>query len=46
MRFFKQPILISLLLFAAVTYVPSSHMVSYNATASDTCTENASTNVQ
>lgn len=30
MRFFKHPILISLVLFAAVAYAPASHLVAYD----------------
>jgi hypothetical protein len=41
MRYLKQPILISLLLFAAVAYMPSSHMVADHAAYSEPCTMSA-----
>jgi hypothetical protein len=40
MHYFKQSILISLLFFAAVAYMPSSHIAAYNASAdSNVCTQ-------
>jgi hypothetical protein len=41
MRYLKQPILISLLLFAAVAYMPSSHVVADHAAYSEPCTMSA-----
>ena len=41
MRYLKQPILISLLLFAAVAYMPSSHMVAGHVEHTDPCTMSA-----
>jgi hypothetical protein len=46
MRLTKCPILISLVLFAAVTYAPASHLVTKDSSACTPCPQDASMSVQ
>jgi len=46
MQLIKHPILISLVLFAAVAYAPASHLVSYDAPSSNVCPQGVSMSAQ
>ncbi|QHS53210.1 hypothetical protein [Edaphobacter sp. 12200R-103] len=46
MRLMKNPILISLVLFAAVAYAPASHLVAYDATSCNVCPSDVAAGIQ
>lgn len=46
MRLNRNPILISLVLFAAVAYAPASHLVSRDASSCNACPQEASMSLQ
>lgn len=46
MRLTRNPILISLVLFAAVAYAPASHLVSYDASSCNVCPQESVVSAQ